>query len=144
MDTFLRGAIQKANRRSVVIYASPLVAQQASKFNRGGQGTAWRAEPSNVAGLKVDAFMSGVYGTEIPIVVKQDWNDFPTTLKQFGGWMFVIDHSRVRYRPFNGADTSLLTNRQHPGGDRKSEEWLTEATWEFRNEASHGIIFGVV
>lgn len=144
LDTFLRTALQRTGS-NVAIFMSPLAAQQASKFNRGGQGTAWRPSRENVAGLKVDAFMSGVYGTEIPIVVKKDWNDFPTTLKQFGGWAFVVDLDRVRWRTLkNGGDTSLLTNRQHPGGDRVSEEWLTEGTWEIRNEASHGILYGIV
>jgi hypothetical protein len=143
VDTFLRAVLQRSGRGSV-IYASPLAAQQMSKFNRGGQGSAWRPSSENVAGLKVDAFMSGVYGYELPIVVKKDWNDFPTTLKQFGGWLFVIDQDRVEYKPLVGGDTALLTPRQHPGGDRTSEEWLTEATWEFRNEASHGIMFGIV
>jgi hypothetical protein len=100
------------------MYCSPLAALQISKFNRGGMGTAWRPSRDNVAGLKVDAFMSGVYGYEIPVVVKKDWNDFPTTLKQYGGWVFIVD--------------------------RRSEEYLTETTWEIRNEASHGIMFGVV
>jgi Family of unknown function (DUF5309) len=143
VDTFLRAVLQRTGR-NIAIYASPLAAQQMSKFNRGGQGTAWRADPQNRAGLKVDAFMSGVYGYEVPIVVKKDWNDFPTTLKQFGGWLFVVDHNRVEYKPLVGADTSLLTTRQHPGGDRVSEEYLTECTWEIRNEASHGIMFGIV
>jgi hypothetical protein len=87
--------------------------------------------------------MSGVYGSEIPIVVKKDWNDFPTTLKQYGGWGFVVDMNRVEYKSLSGASSRLLTNRQLPGGDRVSEEWLTECTWEIRNEGSHGIIFGV-
>jgi hypothetical protein len=141
LDNFLRTALQRTSKP--VMYVAPLVAQQISKFNRGGQGTAWRAEPANVAGLKVDAFMSGVYGTEVPVVVKKDWNDFPSTLKQFGGWLFICDMDKIEFKPLRGGSTKLLTNRQHPGGDRKSEEWLTEATWEVRNEKSHSILFGI-
>jgi hypothetical protein len=129
--------------RNVVFFVSPTAANKVSKFNRGGQGTAWRPEPQNVAGLKVDAFMSGVYGYQIPIVVKKDWNDFPTTLKQYGGYAFLVDLNRIEYKNLTGASTSLLTARQHPGGDRSSEEWLTECTLEVRNEASHGIIYGI-
>jgi hypothetical protein len=143
LDSFLRTALQHTSR-NVVMYVSPLAALQISKFNRGGQGTAWRPSRENVAGLKVDAFMSGVYGYEIPVVVKKDWNDFPTTLKQYGGWVFFADHSRIEYKPLVGASTKLLTSRQHPGADRVSEEYLTECTWEIRNEASHGILFGIV
>jgi hypothetical protein len=143
VDNFLRTALQTTSR-NVVMYMGPLAAGQMSKFNRGGQGTAWRADPQNVAGLKVDAFMSGVYGYELPIVVKKDWNDFPTTLKQYGGWVFIVDHNRIEYKPLKGASTSLLTSRQHPGGDRVSEEWLTEYTWEIRNEKAHSILYGIV
>jgi hypothetical protein len=144
VDNFLKGALQFAGR-DAVIYASPLAALQMSKFNRGGQGSAWRPSRENVAGVKVDAFMSGVYGYEIPIVVKKDWNDFPTTLKQYGGWLFIVDHSNIEFKTLqNGGDTSLLTARQHPGADRVSEEYLTEATWEVRNERHHSILYGIV
>jgi Family of unknown function (DUF5309) len=142
LDNWLRTTLQRSSR-NVVMYVAPIVAQQISKFNRGGQGTNWRADPQNRAGLKVDAFMSGVYGYEIPVVVKKDWNDFPTTLKQYGGWLFVVDMNRVQYKNLTGGSTKLLTNRQHPGADRVSEEWLTECTWEIRNEASHGILYGI-
>lgn len=143
LDTFLRSALQFTGR-NIAMYMAPLVAGQVSKFNRGGQGTAWRPSRENVAGLKVDAFMSGVYGYELPVIVKKDWNDFPTTLKQFGGWMFIVDHDRVAYRVLAGADTKLLTSRQSPGGDRVSEEYLTECTWEIRNERAFGLLYGIV
>jgi len=142
VDTFLRGVLQRSSS-NIVMYVSPLAAQQLSKLNRGGQGSAWRADPQNVVGLKVDAFMNGAFGIDVPVIVKKDWNDFPTTLKQYGGWIFVVDHNRVEYKTLTGRSTSLLTARQHPGGDRRSEEWLTELTWEIRNEASHGIMYGI-
>lgn len=143
LDTFLKGALQYSSR-DVVMYCSPLAALQISKFNRGGQGTAWRASRENVAGLKVDAFMSGVYGYEIPVVVKKDWNDFPTTLKQYGGWVFIVDHGSVTWRPLRNRSTKLLTARQNAGADRISEEYLTEGTWEITNEKHHGILYGIV
>jgi hypothetical protein len=142
LDTWLKTALQYTSR-NVVLYVSPLVAYQASKFNRGGQGTAWRPDKQNVAGLKVDAFMSGVYGYEIPIVVKKDWNDFPVTLDQYGGWMFLVDHDSIFWRPLRNRSTKLLTARQHPGADRVSEEWLTEGGWEITNEKHHGILYGI-
>jgi hypothetical protein len=128
LDTFLKGALQYSSR-DVVMYCSPLAALQISKFNRGGMGTAWRPSRDNVAGLKVDAFMSGVYGYEIPVVVKKDWNDFPTTLKQYGGWVFIVDHGSVTWRPLRNRSTRLLTNRQNAGADRISEEYMTAARW---------------
>jgi len=143
VDNFLTQTLRKAGRNAT-IYASPLAAFQMSKFNRGGQGSAWRPSRENVAGLKVDAFMSGVFGYEIPIVVKKDWYDFPTTLKQYGGWLFVVDNDAISWRFLTDSSTALLTNRQSPGGDRVSEEWLTEGGWEITTEAHHGILFGIV
>jgi hypothetical protein len=142
VDNFLTTVLRYSSRQAV-IYASPLAAGQMSKFNRGGQGTAWRPSRENVAGLKVDAFMSGVYGYEIPIVVKKDWADFPTTLDQYGGWMFIVDHASISWRPFTDASTKLLTSRQHPGADRISEEYLTEGGWQVSNEKHHGILYGI-
>jgi Family of unknown function (DUF5309) len=143
LDNFLKSALRYSSR-NVVMYVSPGFAMAVSKFNRGGQGTAWRPDPQNRAGLKVDAFMSGVYGYEIPIVVKKDWLDFPTATLAYGSWAFIVDHDKVEWKPLTGGDTALLTNRQHPGGDRVSEEFLTEGTWEVRNQAAHGIIKGVL
>ncbi len=143
VDNFLTQVLRKSGRNAT-IYASPLAAAQMSKFNRGGQGTAWRASRENVAGLKVDAFMSGVFGYEIPIVVKKDWYDFPTTLKQYGGWLFVVDNDAIGWKFLTDSSTALLTNRQHPGADRVSEEWLTEGGWQVQTEAHHGILYGIV
>lgn len=143
LDNWLRTTLQYTSR-NVVLYASPLAAYQISKFNRGGQGSAWRPSRENVAGLKVDAFMSGVYGYEVPIVVKKDWNDFPTTLDQYGGWLFLVDHDSIRWRFLTDSSTKLLTARQHPGADRVSEEWLTEGGWQIENEKHHGLLYGIV
>lgn len=143
VDNFLTQVLRNSSRNAR-IYASPVAAAQMSKFNRGGQGSAWRPSRENVAGGKVDAFMSGVFGYEIPIVVKKDWYDFPSTLKQYGGWLFVVDHDSIEWRPLEDSSTALLTSRQHPGADRVSEEWLTEGGWQVSNEKHHGILYGIV
>jgi len=142
VDAFLQTVLQHSSR-NIAWYLAPVAASKISKFNRGGQGTAWRPDPQNVAGLKVDAFMSGVYGYEIPVVVKKDWNDFPTTLKQYGGWTFIVDHDRIAWRYLTDSQTKLLTGRASNGADRVSEEYLTEGGWEINNQANHGIIYGI-
>lgn len=143
IDSFMRTALQFSSR-DVRIYASPLAAYQISRFNRGGQGSSWRPSNERVAGGKVDAFMSGVYGYEVPIIVKKDWNDFPSTLDQYGGWMFFVDHGSISWRPLTDSSTKLLTSRQHPGADRVSEEWLTEGGWQITNEKHHALLYGIV
>lgn len=142
IDTFMMDALQYSSR-NVRIYASPLAAYQISRFNRSGQGSAWRPADPSVAGGKVDAFMSGVYGYEVPIVVKKDWNDFPVTLDQYGGWLFIVDHDSVWWRPFTDASTKLLTPRQNRGADRISEEYLTEGGWQISQQSHHSILYGI-
>ena len=46
-------------------------------MNRSGQGLFWKAVDESVHGVKVDGFISGVFGYEIPVVVKKEWSHFP-------------------------------------------------------------------
>jgi hypothetical protein len=143
LDDFFRDALQHGSKNKV-FYVAPLLALQISKFNRSGQGSQWRAEPKNVAGLKVDAFISGAYGYEIPVVVKRDWNSFSTASKQYGGWGFLADHDYIAARPLTDSDTQLLLNREPRGRDATAGEYLTEMTWEIGWESVHAILYGVV
>src|SRR5262252_5111841 len=143
LDSYFKDALQHGSRNKVM-YVAPLLALQISKFNRTGMGQYWVPSDTSIHGVKVDAFISGVYGWKIPVIVKRDWNDFSTTNKQYGGWGFLVDHDYVSWRPLVDASTSLLTARQPRGADRVSEEWLTEGTWEIAQERNHGILYGVV
>lgn len=143
IDTFLMDALQYAGG-NVVAYVSPLAMYQLSRLNRSGAGSAYRPASDTTLGGKVDGFISGVYGGEIPFVVKKDWNDFPTTLDQYGGWMFFVDHDAISWRFLTDSSTKLLTSRQNPGADRVSEEWLTEGGWQISNEKKHGLLYGIV
>lgn len=133
-DTYFRDFLQNGSQNKVM-FCSPLVATVVSGYSRDN----WvRSTPSDrVWGVKIDAFISGAYGYEVPVVVKKDWNDFQT----YGGYAFVIDLDYVKFRPLR--DTRLLKGRQANDADEKDEEYLTEFSLEFAQEAVHGLITGV-
>ena len=141
LDAFFNDALQHGSRNKV-LYASPLVASQISKIGRAGQGSAY-ASPGKKLGLKIDAFISGAYGWEIPIVVKRDWGTFSAAGKQYGSWAFLVDHDYVAARPLTDSDTQLLLNREPRGRDATAGEYLTEMTWEIGWESTHAILYGV-
>jgi hypothetical protein len=141
VDDFLR-ALYAHGSTDKVGYCHPIIAMAFSKFNRTGQGTYWQADPQNVHGVKVDGFVSGAYGYKLPIIVKREWNDIPEADK-YGGCLFVVDNRNARRRPMRNRDTKLLTQRQGPGVDGEVNEYLTESTWQFSQEKTHGLIYGV-
>jgi len=61
----------------------------------------------------------------------------------FASWGFVVDLKYLRYRYLEGSDTKYLTNRQSPGDDVQTDEWLTECGLEVQFEDAHGIIKNV-
>jgi hypothetical protein len=141
VDDFLR-AVYAHGSTDKIAYCHPIVGMAFSKFNRTGQGTYWQASPENVHGVKVDGFISGAYGYRLPIVVKREWNAI-SEANEFGGVMFVIDLRNARRRPMRNRDTRLLTNRQNPGVDGEVNEYMTENSWQFTQESTHGLIHGV-
>lgn len=138
LDTYMRQFLQHGSKNKV-LFASPVVAQALSGFLRD----AWN--PTDVGtrlwGAKVDGFISGAYGFQIPVVVKRDWNDFSTASSQYGGWAFSIDMDYVQLRTLR--DTQLLRDRQDNDKDSYDEEYLTELSIEFQQERVHGLIQGV-
>ena len=118
------------------------IVSAADPFNRTGQGSYWAAEDSSTHGVHVSGFISGAYGYRLPIIVKREWNDIPEADK-YGGCLFVVDNRNARRRPMRNRDTKLLTQRQGPGVDGEVNEYLTESSWQFAQEKTHGLIYGV-
>jgi hypothetical protein len=114
-----------------------------SRFNRSGQGAFWQPSNERVHGVQVDGFLSGVYGTLIPVVVKKEWSNYPSGDNGYNGDIFVVDMSNIERRPLRDRDTKLLTNRQNPGQDRIAAEYLTEMTWAIAQEKTHGLLTGI-
>lgn len=138
LDDYMRAILQHGSENKVM-FAAPLVAQAISGFLRDN----WvRSTPGDqVWGVAVDAFISGAYGYQIPVIVKRDWNDFQTTVNQQGGRAYIIDLDYVKYRPLR--ETQLLTGRQGNDADERDEEYLSEYSLEFAQESVHGLIEGV-
>jgi hypothetical protein len=61
----------------------------------------------------------------------------------YGGSAFACEPSKLAWRYLNGRDTNLLTDRQSPGDDKWTDEYLTEGGLELRNPELHGILSGV-
>jgi hypothetical protein len=141
LDTYLRDGLQHGPPDSSVIFAAPLVMQAISGFLRDnitkttGKDRLW--------GAKVDAYISGAYGTNVPVMVKKEWNDFSSASDQYGGWAFGVNMDNVKLRPLRTRNTKLLPNRQANDADETTHEYLTEVSCEIRIEKSHFVIVGV-
>lgn len=135
LDTFLQTDLQYGSENRV-IFCSPTFARIVSTYARDN----WvRATPDqSLWGVKIDGVISGAFGYNIPLFVKREWGEFSTLNSQYGSWAFVIDMESVRLRPLQ--NTVLLRNRQANDADRVTEEYLTETSFELRNEQKHAII----
>ncbi len=138
LDTYFRDFLAHGSQNKIM-FASPVVAQAISGFLQN----AWKPATTSdrLWGAKVDGYISGVYGWEVPIVVKRDWNDFSTASTQYGGYAFVVDMDYVKIRPMR--NTRLLRGRQANDADSYDEEYLTEFALELMHERAHGLIKGV-
>lgn len=136
LDTFLQTDLQYGSGENKVIFCAPLVARIISTYARDNWVRATRE--NTIWGVKIDGLVSGAYGYEVPVFVKREWGDFATTSSQYGSWAFVVDMDAVRLRPLQ--NTVLLRNRQANDADRVTEEYLTETSFELRNEQKHAII----
>src|SRR5215471_8780791 len=139
LDTYMRQFLQHQGEQNGVLFVSPVFAQAISGFLRD----AW--QPATVEtrlwGAKIDGFLSGAYGFQVPVTVKRDWNDFSTASNQYGGWGFYVNMDNVQLNTLR--DTALLKDRQANDADSYDEEYLTEFTLKLQHERSFGIVTGV-
>lgn len=140
-ETNIAQILLHGNINQKVIFCAPKVSQALSGFLRDN----WvRAAPdATVYGVKVNGYISGTYGVNIPVVVKQEWGAFSTSLNQYGGIAFVVDMGLVRWKPMLNRNTALLKNRQSPGVDGEIDEWRTEHTLMVAQEQAHGYFSGI-
>lgn len=140
VDAYLRDGLQHGSRNKV-IFAAPLVASAFSRLLL--EAIQPNSNNERLWGAKVDAYISGAYGTKIPLFVKREWNDFSSTGDQYGGWAFGVDMDNIKYRYLRNRNTRLLRNRQANDADETTHEYLTEMTWEIAQEKTHFIVKGV-
>ena len=144
LDLFLATVLAKGSNDKV-IFCGTVAAYYISRFHRSGQGAFWKPRRENVHGVKVDGFLSGVFGYEIPVVVKKEWSNYPAAAgtQGYNGNLFVIDMTNIERRPLRDRDTKLLTNRQNPGDDKYAAELMTESGWTVAQEKTHGLLWGI-
>jgi hypothetical protein len=61
----------------------------------------------------------------------------------FGGYMIAIAPKRLAYRFIATRDTKLLIDRQAPGDDKWTDEYLTEVGWQIELPKVHGVATGI-
>jgi hypothetical protein len=140
-DTFLQGPLAYGSKTSKVFFCAPTVGRVLSQMLRNQWAPATVSERKY--GAKVDAFVNGAYGWEIPIIVKREWADLNATSTNFGTFGFLIDMDYVRMRTLRNRDTHIRRNIQEPSADAETHEYMTEFSLEFAQEKAHGILKGV-
>jgi hypothetical protein len=138
LDLYMRDFLQHGTQNGVM-FVSPTAAMAISGFLRD----AWQPVETGqrLWGAKVDGFISGAYGYQVPVIVKRDWNDFSTSSNQYGGWIFYVNMDNVELHTLRATD--LLRDRQANDADTYDEEYLTEFCPVVKIEQSHGIIKGI-
>jgi Family of unknown function (DUF5309) len=145
LDQALLTFLQHGSKNKV-LFVSPVVSYNLSQMAMSNYRFLDSAKSSDGTlefGVRVDAYIAGGYGTGIPVIVKRDWNDFPTTNAQYGGWAFLVDMDYVKLRPLRERSTKILNNRQAPDADAQTSEYLTELSLEVAQEKTHGILKGI-
>jgi len=123
-----------------VFFVAPKVCQAISHLLSAN----WvRAQPDErVYGAKVDAVISGAFGAQIPVIVKQQWGAYGTgTTGQYGSLGFLVDLSSVRQATMQAP--VRLSNRQANDLDGIEEEYLCEETLVVAQESHHAILKNV-
>ena len=145
LDSFMATVLAKGSEDKV-IFTGTIGAYYISRFHRSGQGAFWRPGNERVHGVKVDGFISGVFGTQVPVIVKKEWADFPSGVNGYNGNLFVLDMSNIERRPLTGRDTRRIVydiKSLGSGRDAEGGEYFTEATYTFAQEKTHGWLYGI-
>jgi hypothetical protein len=139
-DVKMQQILQDGDQNKV-IFAAPLAARGLSHLF----DARWQSAQNDdvLLGAKVSAFLDGAYGTRTPVIVKREWGAMGSTGYGLGGALFVIDLGNVKRRPMRNRDTKLLPNRQGNGEDKVVFDYLTEMSFELKNETTHGAFFGI-
>lgn len=136
---FLRTGLQYGSSNKV-LFAAPIVAQVFSEFLQDN----WVQTPQNETrwGGKINALISGIYGTEIPVVVKRQWGAYGTgTSGEYGSRAVLVDMENVQFSPLR--PSVLKPKRQANDADEQAAEYLAEYSLKVRREETHAWLYGV-
>jgi hypothetical protein len=135
LENFITSGLQYS--RSPVLFASPKVGQAISHLLSAN----WvRAQPQEtVYGAKVDAVISGAFGTSIPVIVKKQWGRYGTAATGFySSLAFLVDMADVRLATMQAP--VRLSTRQANDYDGLDEEYLAEETLVVAQEIHHSLL----
>ena len=145
LQDFLRSGFEYGSKRKV-LFAAPIVAQVCSEFLQDN----WvRATPDdNVFGVKVDFVISGVTGSKVPVVVKNDWKRYGEgTGNHLGSSAYLVDMENVSLRKAKPGKRgprwlTLYPNIQARDKDSTAAEYLSQFTFIPKVEKSHSLLRG--
>lgn len=138
VQDFLRGWMQHGSNNKV-LFAAPLPSQVFSAYLQDNWVRTGRDE--RIWGVKVDAIVSSVYGTEIPVIVKRDWGNYSSAANQFGGMVVGVDMDNVQYAPLR--PTVYVPNTQANDRDSLQGEFRTEHSLKVEIENTHALLNGI-
>jgi len=140
MDTFLEGPFGYGTKDKA-IFCAPRVGTVLSQMLRDK----WNPTTTDERkfGAKVDAYITGTYGWNLPVFVKREWADLDNTGVNFGTYLFLVDLGNVRMRVLRDFDTRLRRSIQEPSSTAVVDEWQTLFSLELAFERSHGILYGI-
>lgn len=139
LDTFLETGLQNGSSRKV-LFAAPRVGSVISNYLRDNLV---RANPDErLWGVKVDALISNIYGTEIPVIIKRQWGSYGAgSSGNYGSMAFLVDMENVQLNPLR--DTKLARSRQANDADEQAVEYITEHSLRVEQEATHSLLKNV-
>lgn len=147
LQDFLRSGLEYGNPTRKVMFCAPIVAQAMSQFLQDN----WvRATPQDkVWGVQVSGIISAVNGARIPVFVKNDWKRYGEGIgKHIGSRAYLVDMTKVNL--FRAPPTrqgsrfcTLYSNQQTNDKDSLAENFLSEFTFELKNEKAHAMLTGI-
>lgn len=147
LQDFLRGGMEYGDTSKKVLFAAPIVAQVCSEFLQDN----WvHARPDdNVFGIKVDFVISGVTGSKVPVIVKNDWKRYGEgTVNNIGSRAYLVDMTNVELHKAPATSqgprfAALYSKRQANDVDYVAEEFLSDVTFLPKLEKAHAILKNV-
>lgn len=139
LNDFFRTGLQHGSQNKV-LFAAPIVTQVIGEFLQDN----WvRATPSDTKwGVRLSGYVSGIYGTDIPVVTKRDWGNWSTGTLYYGSGAYLIDMEYVKYRPLR--PTQFEENIQAPDADEKTSQFITEHSFQLARQEVHAKLVSVL
>ena len=114
LDQFLATVLAKGSSDKVIFTGTHrrvlhLAASTARARARSGSRPARTSTAS-----RWTASSPGVFGYEIPVVVKKEWSNYPSGDNGYNGNLFVVDMTNVEREPLRDRDTKLLHEPPEP------------------------------